>query len=224
MGERNNFSPSNFITDAKVSPDFYGITPTSPMPSDLTYVSKKLMVKNNIYRPGGQVSNSSLNHFAKVMHRVLSSEYGQVDRELIGTLSPRSIAGLVESLTRDLNDFAYHISEHHASDEFKQEWGITQSSFLGLIPNSREVSIDKLENVDKMPIIAKEMSKANEKAAKLFSETKSSLSYEKGYFLMCLYVSDLIGRRSIEGRMFEFIMKNEMVIPSILFLPVYIYL
>lgn len=59
------------------------------------------------------------------------------------------------------------------------------------------------------------MSSANDLAAKMFKETRLLSQHDRGYILMCQFVTDIIGRRQVEGRLLAAILAANMSITKL---------
>ena len=184
----------------KYENDFFGVT--SPRDNDLKLVVSRCVNTLNEVAP-----KNTTDYLSKVLGQVHASDYGRMDRNQLPFASSRSTAALTETLVGDLKDFLSHIKAHEAAAEFKNEWGMSANA-TSLIQRWSKINkvapdSDSVYSFPKLHLVVDEMARAKDRAAKLYSHAKLLSSHDKGYLLMCLFIADLVGRRTVEGRMLE---------------------
>ena len=189
----------------------------------------KLMFDEEIYTQTATSSKPALDHLTKILHRVYSSQYGRVDRNLLSLNSTVSKSALLKVFTADFSDFVNHTGASSFSNELKSEWGVTSPSrsCMSLFKRNSVLPAPVAENIEaalyipRISDIAKEMSRANTLAASMFMKTRSLEEHEKRYLLMDMFVADVIGRNTPEGKLFSSFTMPTVVIYSSISLLIY---
>ncbi len=183
-----------------------------------TSVKKYLIIGGtespHLYKNIVDVSRTELSYLNKILNRAVThSKYGHMDKGRLIHFGIKEEQARQESQNTFTNDTRDYMETLHgeALIDFKRQWGIVPpSSYLRAMSTGRVAVFDidaSLYNLDK---ISEEILEANRMAAHMYTHTRELCQQAKGYLLLCLFLSDIMGRRSLEGRLFSQKIQEEM--------------
>merc|ERR1711998_351959 len=119
-----------------------------------------------------------------------------------GTKEQQARKDAETTFTADTRDFMEGL-EGEILVNFKREWGVVPTEqYLKAISVGQVAAIDIDATLYNLERISEEIMIANRVAANMYTHTRDLSQEDKGYLLVCLFLADLIGRRSLEGMLF----------------------
>lgn len=157
-------------------------------------------------------------HLLTIIQRVHASDYGRSDPRLLLKPSDDAAKKLLEMLHFDMDSFLQHASQSKFIEEFKNEWGLVAES--PAFWNSRQNAVSPAsDNALSNFSISKKVSlrilrllkRAVQAAASTMNRFKGLEQHDAGTVLVYMFVTDVIGRNTPEGKMFDCVVNDSLV-------------
>lgn len=207
---------SNSLSSSSSS--FFAIVPSSDTNVINGHQQMKLLLNRSIYSESIPSSKLAIDHLRRILHRVYSSQHGRINRDTLSLNSAISKPAFVKLFLSDFSEFLLHAGTSSFSDELKSEWGVGLPSrevmpFFNnnVVVPDLPVENDKSIDISTIADIAKEIDGANTTASKMFFNSRLLNEEDKRHILMNMFVADIIGRNTAEGKLFTTIMEPIMV-------------
>jgi hypothetical protein len=208
-----------FSNSLPSSSSFFAIVPSSNTNSTNSRQQMKLILNSSIYTESIPASKLAIDHLRKILHRVCISQYGRIDRDMLTRNSAISNPAFVKTFLSDFSEFLLHVGTSSFSDELKSAWGVRNPTrkVMPFFKNNvvvPDLPLDNNQSIDisTMPDIAREMYAANANASKTFFSSRLLNEEDKRHILMNMFVADIIGQNTAEGKLFTAITAPIMVI------------
>ena len=198
--------------------NFHSIVPTLNEHSESKVSeSLRLFIGNFVNTQDIHPSRDAIDHLLSILQRVHLSEYGHSDPKILTRPLHEAVEKLEKNLNFDIREFWQHTFQSMFADELKTEWGMTNESPIvpifrrnTVVPDSslpHEVSISK-ESLNR---ISYAMKKSVEIASSASRKYSNIAQHDAGMLLMYMFVTDVIGQISAEGRLFDLTIKDNLV-------------
>ena len=152
------------------------------------------------------VSRSELSYLARILNKaIVDTPYGHFDKRRImqfETKGELAIQDMGQTFDSDIRQYMNELAGDTLI-EFKNIWAVIPSgSYLKAMSMGRVAAFDIDAHLYNLDRICDEIMQANRVAAQMYSHTRQLSQEDKGYLLMCLFMADLMGRRTLEGLLF----------------------